>query len=175
MECVKSDMEENMMDHPKVITFQTKLEEFYFLGIENVLNEDSDFGAFWSNFFDKGGYDKIDPYQLDPNCINVWYNKSPDETIYFQGKIVRADADVSEGYTLVKFPASEYLVVTTEWLASYDESMLHINHDYHKNAIIPEGYEKHNEIDTGVFLLERWGANTGNGYRYEFWLPIKRV
>lgn len=163
------------MSNAKVITFQTKLNEFYFLGIENIVKEDSDFGAIWGNFFDKGGYDKIEPYQKDPNCMNVWFNKASGEKIYFQGKIVSADAKVPEGYTLAKFPASEYLVVTTEWLATYEESMLHINHDYHKNAQIPEGYEKHNEIDSGVFMLERWGANTGEGYRYEFWLPIKRV
>lgn len=164
-----------LMNSVKVISFQAKLDAFCFLGIENTLKEDADFEAFWCNFFDKGGYSKIEPYQLDPNCINVWYHRSPDEIIYFQGKIVCADAPVPEGYSMVKFPASEYLVVTTEWLSSYDESMLHINPSYYENACIPNGYVKHHENDPGIFMLERWGANTGEGYRYEFWLPIEPI
>jgi len=24
-------------------------------------------------------------------------------------------------------------------------------------------------------MLERWGAGAGEGYRYEFWLPIEKV
>ena len=54
------------MNNPKVILFQIQHEEFYFLGIENLVTENANFGAFWGNFFDKGGYDKIDPYQKDP-------------------------------------------------------------------------------------------------------------
>lgn len=164
-----------IMGNVKVISFQTKLDEFYFLGIENVVKENSDFGAFWGNFFDKGGYDKIDRYAKDPHCINVWFNKESGEKIYFQGKIVGADAQAPEGYTLAKFPPSEYLVVTTEWLATNEETMQYIDRLYHENTPIPDGYVRHSENGIGVYMLERWGANTGDGYRYEFWLPIKQV
>ena len=163
------------MSNPKVISFQVHLDEFYFMGIENLVTENADFGAFWGNFFDKGGYEKIDPYQLDPNCINVWYNKPTGEKIYFQGKIVGESAAVPDEYTLKKFPASDYLVVTTEWLSSYEESMQHINHNYWKNAEIPAGYQKRSESGEGVYLIERWGAQTDEGYRYEFWLPIDKI
>ena len=163
------------MSQPKVITFQTKLDESYFWGIENVVKEDSDFGRFWGNFFDKGGYDPMEPYQTDPNCVNIWYNKSTGEKIYFQGKFVRENAVVPEGYTLKKFPASEYLVVTTEWMATYEETMEHIKREYVENAEVPKGYEKCTDKELGVYLMERWGANTGEGYRYEFWVPIKPV
>jgi len=162
------------MDHPKVISFKIQHEDFYFLGVENPITENVNFGAFWGNFFDKGGYDKIDPYQKDPNCINIWLNKTPEGKIYYQGKIVNEVSEVPQGYTLTKFPASEYLVTTTEWLSSYDETMQHINHDYYKNAQIPEGYTKCNEADDGIFLIERWGEETKDGYRYEFWVPIKK-
>jgi predicted transcriptional regulator YdeE len=164
-----------IMSKPKIITFKIHHDEFYFLGIENLVTENSDFGAFWGNFFDKGGYEKIDLYQKDPNCINVWYNKTPEEKIYYQGKIVNEVDKVPDGYTLAKFPASEYLVTTTEWLSSYDESMQHINHSYYKSAQMPEGYTKCGSTDNKIFLIERWGADTGDGYRYEFWVPIKKV
>ena len=167
--------EEKIMSEQKVISFKVKLEEFYFLGIENVVTENADFGAFWGNFFDKGGYDKIDPYQKDKNCINIWFNKTPEEKIYCQGKIVNKIDEVPENYTLIKFPANEYLVVTTEWLSSYEESMNHINHNYYKEAEIPAGYKKRTENDEGIFLIERWGEKTENGYRYEFWLPIEKI
>jgi predicted transcriptional regulator YdeE len=163
------------MNNPKVISFQIQHEEFYFLGIENLVTENANFGAFWSNFFDKGGYDKIDPYQKDPNCINIWFNKTAEEKIYYQGKIVNEVAEVPQGYTFTKFPASEYLVTTTEWLSSYEETMQHINHNYYKNAQIPAGYRKHNETDNGIFLIERWGEKTSDGYRYEFWVPIEKI
>ena len=163
------------MNQKKVISFQTRLDSFHFLGIENVLAENADFGAVWVNFFSKGGYDVIAPYETDPHCVNVWYNRPTGETVYFQGKMVRSDAQAPEHFTLASFPAAEYLVVTTEWLTSYQESMQHINHDYWKNAPIPEGYRKRTDTETGVFMLERWGANTGEGYRYEFWLPIEKT
>lgn len=161
-------------DGTKVIAFQTRLEDFYFMGIENKYDENTDFGDFWGNFFDKGGYDPIDPYAIDPNCINVWLNRSADEKIYYQGKMAREDAIVPEGYTMKKFPGGEYLVVTTEWMATYEETMKHIRFEYFESMDAPDGYVKCTEQELGVWLLERWGANTGEGYRYEFWVPLKR-
>lgn len=159
----------------KVIAFQTRLEDFYFMGIENTVNENADFGGFWGNFFDKGGYGPMDLYATDPNNINMWYNRSADEKIYFQGKMVREDAVVPQGYTLKKFTGGDYLVVTTQWMATYEETMNHIHWEYFQNTAAPVGYEKCTEAELGIYLLERWGANTGEGYRYEFWVPLKRI
>ena len=160
---------------PNIISFQTRLDEFYFLGIENLVTENANFGAFWDNFFDKGGYDVIDPYQTDPNCVNIWFNNICGEKIYYQGKFVNASAKIPDGYTLTKFPSSDYFVTTTEWLPSYEETMNHINHDYYKNAQTPAGYRTRNETDNGIFLIERWGEKTSEGYRYEFWVPIEKI
>lgn len=161
------------MNQAKVISFRAFLPEFHFLGVENTLRADSDFGAFWSSFFGRGGYDPIAPYESDPSCLNVWYCSDSGKAFYCQGKAVHPGTPVPDGYTLMCFPACEYLVVTTEWLESYEASMQHINHNYWKNAVIPEGFEVHPDTEPGVFLMERWGANTGEGYRYEFWLPLR--
>ena len=168
------DKEIKDINKPKIVTFQTRLEEFYFLGIENLITDDADWGGFWGNFFGKGGYDKINAHQKDPNCINIWYKKTPETKIYYQGLIVSEADEIPDGYTLTKFPANDYLVATTEWLPTYEETMNHINHGYYENAQIPAGYKKCGETDNKIFLIERWGAKTENGYRYEFWVPIKK-
>ena len=165
---------EDILSAPKIISFQVRLEAFDFLGMEHELREDSDFGAFWNSFFAKGGYGPIDPFSADPSCVNIWYCEGG-KARYFQGKRVRAGAEVHPGYTLKRFPACEYLVVTTEWLPGYEASMQHINHDYYRNIPIPNGFRRHPEEEDGMFLLERWGAETEHGYRYEFWLPIERI
>ena len=128
-----------------------------------MVNEDSDFGDFWGSFFDKGGYDPMEPYEIDPNSINVWYNRSANEKIYFQGKFVREDAIVPEGYTLRSFRGGEYLVVTTEWMATYEETMDHIKWEYFENTSAPDGYEKCTDKELGVYLMERWGGEHRRG------------
>lgn len=163
------------MSNPNIVSFQARLDEFYFLGIENIIAENADFGAFWNNFFDKGGYDVIAPYQTDANCINIWFNSESGEKLYCQGKFVNASAKVPDGYTLRRFASGDYMVTTTDWLPSYEESMHHINHDYYKNAKTPAGYRTRGENDAGIFLIERWGEKTDMGYRYEFWVPIEKM
>lgn len=49
------------MSNPKVISFQVHLDEFYFMGIENLVTENADFGAFWGNFFDREDMIKLIP------------------------------------------------------------------------------------------------------------------
>ena len=162
------------MDRPKVIHFPARLETSAFLGVKNILTEQSDFGVIWDDFFAKGGYGKINPFAKDPNCINIWLRRGSD-TLYLQGKFVDNIPEIPAGYALERFPAGEYLVVTTEWLATYEASMAHIDHSYYENAPIPAGYRRHTEADGGIFLIERWGEKNEQGFRYEFWLPLDKT
>lgn len=162
------------MDSVKVISFQAHLDAFDFLGVENTLSDGADFGAFWEGFFAKGGYEPIDPFAAEPGCTNVCYNDG-DKAVYFQGKIVRKGAAAPAGYSLKRFPAGDYLVATTEWLPTHDDAMRHINHDYYRSAPAPEGFRRRPENGDGIFLIERWGAQTEEGFRYEFWVPIEKV
>ena len=163
------------MSNSAVVTFRIYQGEFSFLGIENTLIESSDFGYFWDNFFKMGGYDKIDPYAVDSSAINIWYTNKAGEKIYFQGLMVDGVDKVPEGYSLVNFPSSEYLVVTTEWLSTSDEALRHINHDYYRNAQMPDGYVKCGETDCPITLIEKEAFDTEDGSRYEFWVPIKKA
>ena len=159
----------------KNVIFQTTLDEFLFLGVENVITSESDFGLIWNNFFEIGGFDKIRPYQKSSISTNIWYTDSSEQSIYFSGLMVEGIDKAPEGYTLKKFPACEFLVVTTEWLPTSDDTFQHINHDYYKNAQLPDGYRKCDLNDTPITLMERENFNTENGSRYEFWLPIKKI
>ncbi len=165
------------MSMPKIITFKTSLPAFTFMGIENIVKEDSDFGSFWGNFFDMGGYAPMEPYETDPNCVNVWYNTPDGVRVYFQGKFVSDNAKVPDGYTIMSFSEVEFFVATTEWVDTYEETMGHIGllFDHLETADLPADYVKCSEDSVGIYAIERWGANTGKGYRYEVWTAIKRI
>jgi len=162
------------MSDVKIISFVSRLESFDFLGVWNIITDQSDFGDIWSSFFAKGGYERINPYAADPNCVNIWLCSDGNE-IYFQGKIVQDAPEVPDGYAHACFPTGEYLVVTTDWLPSYEAAMQHINHSYHENAVLPPGYKRRTPRNGGITLIERWGAESEHGYRYEFWLPIEQA
>ena len=163
-----------------LVTFQAHQDEFEFLGIENKLSPTgkSDFGSFWGNFFKLGGYDNIDLYAADPKDTNVWYVNKAGEKIYFQGKIAKNVNKVAEGYSLVKFPASDYLVLTHEWLPTFKEAQKHgigFGRKHIKTVDLPAGYTRYDGLDFPIFEIERDNADTPDGSRIEHWLPIKKV
>ncbi|MDR1328669.1 MAG: GyrI-like domain-containing protein [Oscillospiraceae bacterium] len=168
------------MNKPAVVTFQTHQDEFSFLGIENILTESksSDFGYIWNHFFKMGGYDKINPYAIDTKPINVWYTNNAGEEIYFQGLMVDNVDKVPEGYTLMKFPASDFLVVTHEWLSTNEEALkygIDAGWKYEKIVQIPDGYVRYDGPGSPITIIEKENMDTPDGSRYEFWIPIKKV
>jgi len=166
------------MSKPAIITFQIHQDEFSFLGIENTVTETSDFGSFWGNFFKMGGYDKIKPYAIDTKPINVWYTNNAGEKIFFQGLMVNNVDKVPEGYTLAKFPASDFIVVTYEWVPKQDyQEMDEINGGwkYIETLQTPNGYVRYDGSGSPITIIEKDSADTPDGSRYEFWVPIKKV
>ena len=162
-----------------LVTFTVHQPAFHFLGIENKLSVEwqGDFGHFWGNFFNLGGYDNIDPFATQPLDSNVWYVNEAGEKVFFQGKIAKSDATVADGYSLVSFPASDYLVLTHEWLPTFDEAQkLGIGFGRkHMNSVqLPEGYERYDATEFPIKEIERDNANTSEGSRIEHWLPIKK-
>ena len=91
------------------------------------------------------------------------------------GKVDR----VPEGYTLAKFPASDFLVVTTEWMATNDEAVGENGNGqcnrYAKSVQIPEGYVRYDGPDSPITMIEKENADTPDGSRYEVWVPIKKL
>jgi predicted transcriptional regulator YdeE len=167
------------MSKPAIVTFQFHQDEFSFLGNENILTDSPDFGAIWGNFFKKGGYGPILPYAADSKPLNVWYTNKAGEKIYFQGLIAGKVDKVPKGYTLAKFPASDFLVVTTEWMASNEDAVGENGNgqcnSYAKSVQIPEGYVRYDGPGSPITLIEKENADTPDGSRYEVWVPIKKL
>ena len=165
------------MSTPQTIIYQIHQEEFTFLGIENILSESSDFGYFWNHFFSAGGYEKIIPYAIDTKPLNIWYTNSDGQDIYFQGLMVENVNTVPDEYKLVKFPASDFMVVTHDWVPTNDEALRYgIDAGWKniKNLQIPDGYIRYDGKDCPITLIEKENMDTPDGSRYEMWVPIKK-
>ena len=164
---------------PAIKVFQIHQEEFLFLGNENIITESSDFGQIWDDFFKKGGYDPILPYATDTKSINVWYTNSEGHNIYSQGLFVKNVDKVPDGYKLVDFPASDFLVVTTEWMTTNAEAVGENGNGqcnrYATTVEIPEGYVRNDGPDSPITAIEKENSDTPEGSRYEVWVPIKKI
>ncbi|MCL2518491.1 MAG: GyrI-like domain-containing protein [Oscillospiraceae bacterium] len=166
------------MNEHETVVYQFRQEAFTFLGIENILSESSDFGYFWNHFFSVGGYDKILPYAVDPKPINVWYTKDTGDRIYFQGLMIENVDEVPDEYTLAKFPASDFLVVTHEWVSTNEEALSYgIDAGWKniKTVQMPDGYFRNDGPGCPITVIEKENCDTPEGSRYEFWVPIKKV
>ena len=167
------------INKPAFMTFQIHLDEFLFLGNQNIITESSNFCDIWENFFKMGGYEPILQYAEDTKPINVWYTNNAGEKIYFQGLFVRNVKEVPDGYKLVHFPASDFLVVTTEWMATSEEAVgengnIRCN-KYAETVKIPEGYIRNDQPGSPITEIEKENVDTPDGSRYEVWIPIKRL
>ena len=167
------------MEKPTIVTFQIHQEAFSFLGNENILSENNNFGHIWDNFFKMGDWKPIRPYATDLMPVNVWYTNSAGQKIYFQGLFVKNVQKVPDGYKLVDFPESDFIVVTTEWMATYEESVGENGNGqcnrYAKTVPIPEGYVRNDGPGSPITLIERENQDTPEGSRYEVWVPIKKT
>lgn len=174
MGCIK--MTESMK--PAIKVFQIHQEAFSFLGNENILTEASDFGQIWGNFFGLGGYAPIIPYATDAQPINIWYTNPAGQEIYFQGLFVENVDKIPDGYTLADFPASDFLVVTTDWMETNDEAVGENGNGrcnaYAETVQIPEGYVRDDGPGSAIGKIEKENADTPQGSRYEVWVPIKK-
>lgn len=162
---------------PAIITFQVHLDEFLFLGNETAITESSDFCDIWDDFFRMGGYEPILPYATAPQPINVWYINDAGQQIYSQGLFVKHVDNTPDGYKLARFPASDFLVITTEWMSTNEEAVgEHGNgrcNRYAESVPMPEGYVRNDHL--GITEIEKENADTPEGSRYEVWVPIKRT
>lgn len=164
---------------PAIQVFQIHQDAFYFLGNENILTDAPDFGRIWGDFFDKGGYDPILPFATDAKPINAWYTNDQGQRIYAQGLFVKDVDRVPEGYRLLHFPAGDFLVVTTEWMATNDEAVGENGNgqcnEYAQTVPIPEGYVRYDGPGSPITAIEKENADTPDGSRYEVWVPIRKA
>jgi len=166
------------MNKSVIVTLQMQHDEFFFLGKEYPLNS-TDFGAIWEDFFISGGMDKFEKYRnREYWMMEIYHNINPEQEIFFIGTIVNGVDKIHDGYTLRKFPAREFIVITTEWCPTWDMAM-EIGHgpclNYAKTVQIPEGYIRYDGPSSQIMLIERENSVSEKGNRYEVWVPIKKL
>jgi len=166
---------------PALAVLRTEMPEFWFLGIEYAIREpvaENDFGPIWAHFFKSGGWDVLEPLLKAPYRSMVLYHRNkPGPLAYCIGSIVEETGKVPDGFTLARYPAGEFLVVTTEWLPTAGDALgengLGQCNQYESQVPMPEGYERHDGPDSRCVLVEREHFDTPLGSRYEIWVPVR--
>jgi len=157
---------------PMIFVYQTHKDEFYYLGKEYPRNW-YEYIDVWSDFNNLGGWDMVEKYRNNPSyqCTVVNHLINPDG-IYMVGTFVDEMTEVPEGFTLIKFPANEYIVVTHEWQPNWD---LFIVEEAVKKVQIPDGYVKYDSGDSQIRLIEVEHNDPEKGSRWENWIPIRKI
>ena len=158
------------MSKPTIVTFQMRHDEFLYCGKEYPRNWYEYMDA-WKDFDQSGGWDMVNKYRNNPSykCTVVNHLINPEGT-YMAGTFVDDMTEAPEGFTIKKFPACEFLVVTHEWWPNWD---LFLVQEAVKNVEIPDGYVKYD--DGQIRLIEVENNDPEKGSRWENWIPIKKV
>ena len=162
------------INKPKIVTEQISYGEFLWLGKEYPRNWYQIPGMdVWKDFDKSGGWDMVKRYRSNPSykCAVVNHLIEPDG-IYMPGTFVENITNAPEGFTLRKFPACEYIVVTHEWKPDWDMFLVE---EAVKTIQIPDGYIKYDNGDSQIRLIEVEHIDPEKGSRWENWIPIKRV
>ena len=161
---------------PKVFTFKTQFDEFLFLGFEQAVSNTSDFSVVWDNFFKAAEKVGMEYYQQI-----IWYYKNG-EQVYSVGKIVESTDEVPDGFSLVKFPSCEYMVVTHEWLTDVHDGIsltqdyigIGQTHDFKENIPMFDGYVRYDGPNSPITQIEIENHTAKDKARFERWVPIKK-
>jgi predicted transcriptional regulator YdeE len=94
------------------------------------------------------------------------------------GGVASGVTDIPEGMYLTNFPATDYMVVTHEWMQSIDEAEQQVGRIVgfaHGNELqLPDGYVKYNGPPSPLMFIESYNYEFDNNrFRFEVWLPIK--
>ena len=166
----------NKTKKPKVFTFKAQRDEFLFLGFEQVVTSTSDFVIVWDKYFKAAEKAGIEHYEQI-----IWHYKNG-EQIYSVGKIVESTDEVPDGFSLMKFPACEYMVVTHEWLTDFHDGIpltqnyigIGQAHDYKENIPMFDGYVRYDGPNSPITQIEIENYTAENKARFERWMPIKK-
>ena len=170
------------MQQPSIVTYQAHREPYRVLGIENKTQNGTvgNWGACWGQFFSSGGHEKIKPFLIEKPLLGVFCQSEPGFYNYLIGGIVSGDTGIPEGMFLEDFPATDYIVVTNEWMPSIDEAESQIGrivgYAHSKELQLPDGYEIFNKPPCKVIFIESYNYDFANNrFRFEVWLPIRKI
>ena len=165
---------------PVIIIFPTHKDEFTFVGIEQAVKPDTDFGMVWDTYFKTAEKTGLAPYSHI-----IWYYKG-NKQMYFIGTMAENDCEAPEGCAIAKFPASDYVVVTHEWLPSgadlYTNGIM-LTQNYcgigqthfpQEGMQLPDGYARHDGPGSPITQIEVENKSK-DGIRFERWVPVVKV
>lgn len=165
---------------PAIITFQHHWDAYSILGVEDKKCDplkDPQGGACWDKFFRAQADENFAPLLKDRPLFGVFCVSEPGHWSFLVGATVENIEEAPEGLCLRAFPASEYLIVTHEWVSTTKESDTQINRvvDYAhgSDCMLPEGYERYSDpmLFTECF---NWNFDDKQ-FRFEVWLPIRQA
>jgi len=169
------------MSDPSDLTYLFHQGEFLFLGKEYPCksNRDADYGKIFDDFFASDGYGVSEPYLVESckkPCVDVlvFHRISPDDCFVHIGKMVEGIDKGPEGYAFAKYPACDFLVVTSVWMPTEGEAHGEINKNM-QAAHIPDGYVRDDGPDGRYILIEKMFEDAGKGHRWERWIPLKKA
>lgn len=159
--------------------YRAHRESYRVLGMENKFNNDNrdpDCGARWGAFFDSGGHEKLKPFLTEKPLVGVFCQSEPGYYNYLIGGVVSGIESAPEGMFLCDFPATDYLVVTTQWQPSIDQAEKYIGpvvgYAHGSELRFPDGYEKYTDP---VMFIEGYNYEFDNNrFRFEVWLAIRK-
>ena len=160
---------------PAIEIYRARRESYKVLGMENKISNDDrnpNCGECWGKYFDSGTHEKVVPFMAETPLLGVFCQSDPGYYNYLIGAVVSGVDEAPEGMFLAEFPATDYLVVTHEWVKSEDEANAQIGRlvgHAHGPDVMPDGYEKYT---VPVMFIESYN-NSPEKSRFEVWLPIR--
>lgn len=108
----------------------------------------------------------------DNRLVGIVYKNS-----FIAGAIVEEVTEAPEGADLIRFPASEFLVITHDYTETEPECYPYIGMTVsyaHSEAVkIPDGYERNDKLNA---YMERFNFNHEEmKYRTEVWFAISKI
>jgi len=151
--------------------FQKKQEDFHFLG-KLYAEEKMDFGKWYNDFFQTGGFEKINPYKKPTSdCLATIHIMLPKYWTVYIGVITDETVVAPEGYILEKFFGGEFLVVASDWKPTDEEAHKSLDEYDPKLKKMPDGYTEDREK---IICIEKFYECPEKGHKWERWYPIKK-
>lgn len=144
-------------NQPNFEVFTTKLNDYTILGYSFKEIDHGKMGEYYGKYeHDQSLRDFAAKHSIPENrLVGIVYNESD----FFVGAIVEGITAAPEGAEIMKFPASEFLVTTHDFLKTEDDLMNSgyigqtVGYAHSENVRIPEGYVRYGEFNA---YMERW-------------------
>lgn len=160
-------------NNPKFQISKTKLSEYFILGYTFHEIDHYKMGDYYETYEKSHQLrDFTKNYSTPDNrLVGILYGKD-----FIAGAIVDGIIEAPEGAELLKFPASEFLVITHDYTETESECCQYIEmtvaHAHSNEVQMPDGYERYRDPNS---YMERFSFNYDeNKFRTEVWFAIRK-